>query len=95
MYRREFMGVCAGAAVTAAATGSSAATLPTFAIAGAETEGVPFSLTVMLWTVYRDLPFPQRLEKVAEARSTSLASNSTAPAVFGFLLRTLASAKPS
>src|SRR6202158_3875194 len=32
-----------------------------------ETDGVPFSLSVMLWTVYRDLPFAQRLEKVAEA----------------------------
>jgi hydroxypyruvate isomerase len=67
MRRREFMGVCAGAAVTAAATGSCAATLPTFAVTGEETEGVPFSLTVMLWTIYRDLPFPQRLAKVAEA----------------------------
>src|SRR5439155_1050098 len=35
--------------------------------APAEPDGVPFSLTVMLWTVFRDLPFPQRLEKVAEA----------------------------
>jgi hydroxypyruvate isomerase len=29
--------------------------------------GVPFGLSVMLWTVFRDLPFEQRLEKVAEA----------------------------
>ena len=67
MYRREFMGACAGAALKAAAGGSlsTAATLPLNA--AAETDGVPFSLTVMLWTVYRDLPFPQRLEKVAEA----------------------------
>jgi hydroxypyruvate isomerase len=28
---------------------------------------LPFSLSVMLWTVYRDLPFDRRLEKVAEA----------------------------
>ena len=68
MRRREFMGACAGAALTTAtggavkvATGSLSAYVP------AETDGVPFSLTVMLWTVYRDLPFPQRLEKVAEA----------------------------
>ena len=27
----------------------------------------PFKLSVMLWTVFRDLPFEQRLEKVAEA----------------------------
>ncbi len=29
--------------------------------------GVPFSLSVMLWTVFTDLPFERRLEKVAEA----------------------------
>lgn len=28
---------------------------------------IPFQLSVMLWTVYRDLPFEQRLEKMAEA----------------------------
>jgi len=28
---------------------------------------LPFNLSVMLWTVYKDLPFEQRLEKVAEA----------------------------
>lgn len=28
---------------------------------------VPFKLSVMLWTVFNDLPFEQRLEKVAEA----------------------------
>jgi hydroxypyruvate isomerase len=65
MHRREFMGACAGAALTAADLRSSAAGLPI--PAPAEAEGVPFSLTVMLWTVYRDLPFPARLEKVAEA----------------------------
>lgn len=27
----------------------------------------PYQLSVMLWTVYRDLPFEQRLEKVAKA----------------------------
>ena len=28
---------------------------------------VPFKISVMLWTVFRDLPFEQRLQKVAEA----------------------------
>ncbi len=28
---------------------------------------VPYNLSVMLWTVFKDLPFEQRLEKVAEA----------------------------
>lgn len=67
MYRREFMGVCAGAALTAVAGAPSAATA-LMKESGAEQSGsVPFSLSVMLWTVFNDLPFPQRLEKVAEA----------------------------
>ncbi len=66
MHRREFMEACAGAALTAAAGDALAATtLPVHS--ATETDGVPFSLTVMLWTVYRNLPFAQRLEKVAEA----------------------------
>ena len=32
-----------------------------------ESSGVPFGLSVMLWTVFTNLPFEQRLEKVAEA----------------------------
>jgi hydroxypyruvate isomerase len=32
-----------------------------------EASAVPFNLSVMLWTVFTDLPFEQRLEKVAEA----------------------------
>ena len=60
------MGVCAGAAVTAAA-GAPASAKTLLPTAAPETDGAPFTLTVMLWTVYRDLPFPQRLEKVAEA----------------------------
>jgi hydroxypyruvate isomerase len=30
-------------------------------------QDTPFKLSVMLWTVFKDLPFEQRLEKVAEA----------------------------
>lgn len=67
MRRREFMGACAGAAVSAAAGRASASTSTLLPNSFADTDGVPFTLTVMLWTVYRDLPFPQRLEKVAEA----------------------------
>src|SRR5205823_1720947 len=29
--------------------------------------GVPFELSVMLWTVFKDLPFHERLQKVAQA----------------------------
>lgn len=64
MRRREFVGACAGAALTAAAVRCSVATLAV--PAPGEADGVPFFLTVMLWTVYRDLRFPQHLEKVAE-----------------------------
>jgi hydroxypyruvate isomerase len=32
-----------------------------------EVSAAPFRLSVMLWTVFTDLPFEQRLEKVAEA----------------------------
>lgn len=32
-----------------------------------EAPGVPFKLSVMLWTVYRNLPFEERIEKMAEA----------------------------
>ena len=62
MRRREFMGVCAGAAFTAG-TAPSSLPLP----APPESDAVSFSLSVMLWTVYRNLPFWQRLEKIHEA----------------------------
>jgi hydroxypyruvate isomerase len=65
MRRREFVGVCAGAAL-ATAVGSPSAAAPPIHTAS-EADAMPFSLSVMLWTVFRDLPFPQRLEKVAEA----------------------------
>lgn len=67
MRRREFMGACAGAALTAAAGRTSAGTSTRLPHSPADIDGAPFKLTVMLWTVYRDLPFPQRLEKIAEA----------------------------
>ena len=61
LSRREFARTVAGVAagtVLAAADGTSAAAPPA-------TE--PFPLSVMLWTIYRNLPFEQRLEKVAQA----------------------------
>jgi hydroxypyruvate isomerase len=63
--RREFFGACAGAAVTSAAASACFAesTLNQSAASGFP----PFSLSVMLWTVYQELPFEQRLEKVAQA----------------------------
>jgi hydroxypyruvate isomerase len=69
MNRREFskniLGSTLGAAaalphwVHATAASSSAQPIPAAA--------TPFPLSIMLWTIYRDLPFDQRLEKVAEA----------------------------
>src|SRR5215467_15432779 len=67
MRRREFMGVCAGATVTAAAGPAPATARTLLPDSVTDADGAPFTLTVMLWTVFRDLPFPQRLEKVAEA----------------------------
>jgi hydroxypyruvate isomerase len=32
-----------------------------------DASGAPFKVSIMLWTVFTDLPFEQRLEKVAEA----------------------------
>jgi hydroxypyruvate isomerase len=37
------------------------------AIAAEPSNDTPFPLSVMLWTVFRELPFEQRLEKIAEA----------------------------
>src|SRR6266478_4027341 len=63
LQRREFVGACAAAALAGAAVGPSAiARTAPAARDASESEGVPFSLSVMLWTVYRDLPFEQRLE---------------------------------
>ena len=65
MRRREFVGLCTSAAVAAAASLRSIATESLHTVT--ETDGLSFSLSVMLWTVHHDLPFPQRLEKVHEA----------------------------
>lgn len=70
MNRREFARSLAGAALGAGALAESP-----FSASGArgpegpagEAPGVPFKLSVMLWTVFQKLPFEQRLEKVAEA----------------------------
>ncbi len=72
MNRRDFARNFAGAALGAAALktevfgdsprGAADATAPE-----GEAPGVPFKLSVMLWTVFQKLPFEHRLEKVAEA----------------------------
>jgi hydroxypyruvate isomerase len=60
MNRRNFARTIAGAALGAAA-------LPSLPALAAGEGDLPFKLSVMLWTVYKALPFDQRLEKVAEA----------------------------
>lgn len=60
MDRRRFNHALAGAALAAVALGDKS---PLAANPGP----IPFKLSVMLWTVFRNLPFEQRLEKVAEA----------------------------
>ena len=58
MHRREFARKLASAAL-------GAAVIPGFSTT--RVESLPFQLSVMLWTVFKELPFEQRLEKVAEA----------------------------
>ena len=69
MNRRTFTQVLATAALGAAAP------LPTVASrssAERNEAAAPFPVSVMLWTVFTDLPFEQRLEKVAEAGYTNV-----------------------
>jgi hydroxypyruvate isomerase len=59
-------------AQTLAASALAAAAAPAFSDPAAEAVPgmrplTPFPLSVMLWTVFRGLPFEQRLEKIAEA----------------------------
>ena len=69
MRRRQFFGTCAGAAAASALSASSVPSSLAASAAGPQpaTGAPPFSLSVMLWTVYEKLPFEQRIEKVAAA----------------------------
>jgi len=64
MNRRSFGQSIAAAALTAA--------LPNRASAAPAPLSPPFALSVMLWTVFTDLPFEERLAKVAEAGYTNV-----------------------
>jgi hydroxypyruvate isomerase len=61
MDRRQFSRSLAGAAVGAVALRTP------ISLAADIDPPISFKLSVMLWTIYRDLPFDQRLEKVSEA----------------------------
>jgi hydroxypyruvate isomerase len=70
MNRRAFAQALATAALSSAAPAFPAAAAREAAIMQTATAsaGTPqFSLSVMLWTVFNDLPFEERLAKVAEA----------------------------
>ncbi|HLY60335.1 MAG TPA: TIM barrel protein [Terriglobia bacterium] len=67
MNRRQFSRNLAGVALGAAALGKSYPFSGGGPLAEGEGPGVPFKLSVMLWTVFGDLPFEERLAKVAEA----------------------------
>lgn len=63
MNRRHFAQGAVAAAIGIAATPRTGVSQEP-----SKTEAqTPFPLSVMLWTVFRDLPFPERLAKVAEA----------------------------
>lgn len=62
MNRRTFAQTLA-----ATALGAAAAPLAAGEPATSQPEAPPFPLSVMLWTVFNDLPFEQRLAKMAEA----------------------------
>ncbi len=69
MNRRDFARSVAGTllAPSVLAHGLAAETNEPSSRVNAELSSAPFQLSVMLWTVFRDLPFERRLEKVAEA----------------------------
>ena len=65
MNRRNFHRTVVGAALGAAS--NPANVTAGGALPRALDVGPPFKFSIMLWTIYRDLPFAERLEKVAEA----------------------------
>jgi hydroxypyruvate isomerase len=66
MNRRKFAATALGGLAVPAVANSLVAKLAS-AQASEHSTIVPYQLSVMLWTIFRDLPFEQRLEKVAEA----------------------------
>ena len=63
--RRQFAQAVASTAIAAIAVQAEPQPAP-------EPATTPFPLSVMLWTVFRDLPFEQRLAKVAQAGYTNV-----------------------
>lgn len=70
MNRRKFNRALAGTVIGACGLGRGpdfVAQAVDSAAHGEQTVKAPFDISIMLWTVFSDLPFEQRLEKVAEA----------------------------
>ncbi|MGA8272425.1 MAG: TIM barrel protein [Candidatus Sulfotelmatobacter sp.] len=70
MNRRTFTQQLAGTVVGACALGHAsdwANSQSTSPPNPSDVSGAPFKVSIMLWTVFTNLPFEQRLEKVAEA----------------------------
>jgi len=67
MNRRTFARNMAGTVAAACSLTNQPLLLNAESPAEAPAQEAPFGLSIMLWTVYRDLPFEQRLEKMAEA----------------------------
>jgi len=67
MNRREFSRTATQAAIAATVLPAAARFGGTSALAKAKDEQSGPNLSVMLWTVFRNLPFEQRLEQVAQA----------------------------
>jgi len=65
MDRREFARGVTGALLATASTSHEFALAEESLVAS--DPDLPFPLSIMLWTVFRDLPFEQRLEKVSAA----------------------------
>jgi hydroxypyruvate isomerase len=73
MDRRTFSRNLVGIAASAAALEhASAFAREPRSQATANESAVPFGFSVMLWTVFKDLPFEQRLEKIVEAGYTNV-----------------------
>jgi len=66
MNRRTFNRILAGAGL-GSATAPSLLSASSSAPPQAGTTPAPYKISIMLWTVFHNLPFEQRLEKVSEA----------------------------
>jgi hydroxypyruvate isomerase len=67
MNRRTFSKTLAGGTLGTAALSLEPLALAARAAADSNPAEAPFKISIMLWTVLHELPFEERLEKVAEA----------------------------